>query len=101
MNLKTLLSSVLILLPLTAFAAPQTSSGVIRFTGQIVDNGCEVGRVGTLASSDSRQIELQPGMKLDVDTSRNACSHQALPFSATYQALKTSTDKGIVSITYL
>ncbi|MBA4273236.1 MAG: hypothetical protein C0438_09080 [Pseudomonas sp.] len=101
MNLKTVISSVLVLLPLTVCAAPQPLSGEIRFTGQIVDSGCEVGRVGALVTSESRQIELKPGVKVDVDTYRNACSRGALPFSMTYEPLKTSIDNGIVTINYL
>ena len=101
MNLKTVISSVLVLLPLTVCAAPQPLSGEIRFTGQIVDSGCQVGPVGAFAARESRQIEIKPGVKVDVDTERNACSHQALPISMRYEALKTSTDKGIVIITYL
>ena len=101
MNLKTVISSVLVLLPLTVCAAPQPLSGEIRFTGQIVDSGCDVGQVGALATSESRQIEPAPGVKVDVDTYRNACSRGALPFSMTYEPLKTSTDNGIVTINYL
>jgi type 1 fimbria pilin len=101
MNLKTVISSVLVLLPLTVCAAPQPLSGEIRFTGQIVDSGCEVGRVGALVTSESRQIELKPRVKVDVGTYRNACSHRALPFSMTYKPLKTTTDNGIVTISYL
>ncbi|MFJ2360599.1 MULTISPECIES: type 1 fimbrial protein [Pseudomonas] len=101
MNLKTALASVLVLLPLAVCAAPQSTSGEIRFTGQIVDSGCAVERAGSLASDVSRQVEIKPGLQVDVDTYRNACSHQSLPFSMTYQALKTSSDKGIVTITYL
>jgi hypothetical protein len=40
-------------------------------------------------------------VKVDVDTDRNACSHQSMPISMRYEALKTSTDKGIVTISYL
>ncbi|MFJ4251639.1 hypothetical protein C2E19_24355 [Pseudomonas sp. DTU12.3] len=101
MKLKTALPYVLLLLPLTTFAAPGSQSGEIRFTGQIVDSGCAVGRVGGLSATESRQVEIKPGLKIDVDTYRNACSHQSLPMSMTYQALKTSTDKGIVTISYL
>ncbi|MCL9801745.1 class I SAM-dependent methyltransferase [Pseudomonas sp. rhizo66] len=101
MKLKTALPSVLLLLPLTAFAAPASQSGEIRFSGQIVDSGCQVGPVGAFVARDSRQIEITPGVKVDVDTDRNACSHQALPISMRYEALKTSNDKGIVIISYL
>ncbi|MBC8996477.1 type 1 fimbrial protein [Pseudomonas sp. N40(2020)] len=101
MKLITVIFSVFVLSPLTVSAAPQTTSGEIRFIGQIVDSACEVGRAGTLSSSESRQIELKPGLKLDVDTYRNACSHDALPMTMTFEPLKTSTDKGIVTITYL
>ncbi|WP_242487352.1 hypothetical protein [Pseudomonas sp. TH15] len=54
-----------------------------------------------MSATESRQVEIKPGLKVDVDTYRNACSHQLLPMSMTYEALKTSTDKGIVTITYL
>ncbi|MFJ2483610.1 type 1 fimbrial protein [Pseudomonas sp. NPDC087598] len=101
MKLKTALPYVLLLLPLTSFAAPGSQSGEIRFIGQIVDSGCEVGRVGALSSSELRQVEIKPGLKLDIGTYRNACSHEALPMNMTYESLKTSTDKGIVIITYL
>ncbi|WP_339495602.1 MULTISPECIES: type 1 fimbrial protein [unclassified Pseudomonas] len=101
MKPRTAISSVLVLLALTVSAAPQGTAGEIRFTGQIVDSGCEVGRAGTLAFSESRQVELKPGMRFDVDTYRNACSHETLPFAMTYESLKTSADKGIVTITYL
>jgi type 1 fimbria pilin len=101
MQLKTALPYVLLLLPLTAFAAPASQSGEIRFTGQIVDSGCQVGPVGAFVAREPRQIEIKPGVKVDVDTERNACSHQSLPISMRYEALKTSADKGIVTITYL
>ena len=101
MQLKTALPYVLLLLPLTAFAAPASQSGEIRFTGQIVDSGCQVGPVGAFVARESRQIEIKPGVKVDVDTERNACSHQSMPISMRYEALKTSADKGIVTITYL
>ncbi|WLH34684.1 type 1 fimbrial protein [Pseudomonas sp. FP2196] len=101
MKLKIVISSVFVVLPLTVCAAPQTTSGEIRFSGQIVDSGCEVGRVGALNSSESRQVELTPGLKVDVDTYRNACSREKLPMTMTFEALKTSTDKGIVTIEYL
>ncbi|GGK28070.1 hypothetical protein SAMN04490189_3539 [Pseudomonas koreensis] len=101
MKLKTAVPYVLLLVPFTAFAAPASQSGEIRFTGQIVDSGCAVERAGALSSSVSRQVEIKPGLQVDVDTYRNACSHQVLPFSMTYEALKTSSDKGIVTITYL
>lgn len=101
MKLKTALPSVLLLLPLTAFAAPASQSGEIRFSGQIVDSGCQVGPVGAFVARNSRQIEITPGVKVDVDTDRNACSHQALPISMRYETLKTSNDKGIVIISYL
>nr|WP_315446692.1 type 1 fimbrial protein [uncultured Pseudomonas sp.] len=101
MKLKTALPYVLLLLPLTSFAAPGNQSGEIRFTGHIVDSGCEVGRVGALSSSESRQVELKPGLKLDIDAYRNVCSHETLPMTMTFEPLKTSTDKGIVTITYL
>ncbi|MFJ2461923.1 type 1 fimbrial protein [Pseudomonas neuropathica] len=101
MQLKTALPYVLLLLPLTAFAAPASQSGEIRFTGQIVDSGCQVGPVGAFVARESRQIEIKPGVKVDVDTERNACSHQSLPIFMRYEALKTSAYKGIVTITYL
>ncbi|WP_180700010.1 type 1 fimbrial protein [Pseudomonas crudilactis] len=101
MKLRTALPSVLLLLPLIASAAPASQSGEIRFTGQIVDSGCQVGPVGAFASRESRQIEIKPGLKVDVGTDRNACSLQSLPISMRYEALNTSTDKGIVIISYL
>ncbi|EJN27329.1 hypothetical protein [Pseudomonas sp. GM80] len=101
MKLKTALPYVLLLLPLAAFAAPGSQSGEIRFTGQIVNSGCAVARVGALSAAQSRQVEIKPGLKVEVDTDRNACGHQSLPISMSYEALKTSTDKGIVTITYL
>lgn len=101
MKLKIAISAALVLFPLSVFAAPQASFGEIRFSGRIVDSGCEVGRVGALGSKESRQVEVKPGLTLDVDTYRNACSHGALPLSVSYEALKTSSDKGIVIISYL
>jgi type 1 fimbria pilin len=100
MKLKTVMPYVLLLLPLAAFAAPGSQSGEIRFTGQIVDSGCAVGRVGALSANESRQFELTPGLKIAVDTERNACSHESQPFTMSYEALKTSSDKGIVTISY-
>ncbi len=97
---ETALASVLVLLPVAVCAAPQSSSGEIRFTGQIVNSGCAVERAGALSSSVSRQVVIKPGLQVDVDTYRNACSDQALPVSMTYEALKTSRDQGIVTITY-
>ena len=101
MKLKTVLPYVLLLLPLTALAAPGSQSGEIRFSGQIVDAGCAVGRHPALAGNESRRVELQPGLAFDVDTYRNACSGQSLPISMRYEALKTSSDKGIVTVSYL
>ena len=101
MKLKTAMSCVLLLLPLTTFAAPGSQFGEIRFTGQIVDSGCAVERAGALSSTEARRVEIKPGVNVDVDTYRNACSHQALPLSMSYEPLQTSTDKGIVTSTYL
>jgi hypothetical protein len=101
MKLKTVFPYVLLLLPFTALAAPGSQSGEIRFSGQIVDAGCAVERVGALVGSESRRVELEPGLAFDVDTHRNACSGQSLPISMRYEALKASSDKGIVTVTYL
>jgi type 1 fimbria pilin len=101
MKLITALSSVFLLLPLTSFAASEGQSGVIHITGQVVNSGCAVGQVGGLVSRESRQVELGSGLTVDVDTFHNACSRQSLPFSMTYEALETSTDNGVVTITYL
>ncbi|WP_409316110.1 type 1 fimbrial protein [Pseudomonas sp. KCJK9016] len=100
MKLKAVLSIVLVLLPFSAYAAPQIATGVIRFTGQIVDPGCAVGRVGTLGVKEARPVEVRPGLTLDVDTYRNACSRKALPLSVSYKALKATTDMGIVTVSY-
>ncbi|MBV4485210.1 type 1 fimbrial protein [Pseudomonas sp. SWRI153] len=101
MKFKSAIASLLVVLPLAVSADPQSASGVIRFSGQIVESGCEVGRVGARDAGTLRQVELKPGLTIGVSTFRNACSGEVLPFSITYDALKTSTDKGIVILSYL
>ncbi|MEB0044895.1 MULTISPECIES: type 1 fimbrial protein [unclassified Pseudomonas] len=107
MNLKVVVSSVLLLMPLGVSAAPQVSSGQIDFVGQIVDSGCQVGRAGAQSFTQSQRVQVQPGLSLDVDTYRNACGHGTIPFSTAFEPLKASSngsvsgpESGIITVTY-
>lgn len=105
MKLKILLSSVLLFIPLAVSAAPRSESGRISFVGQIVESGCAVEQAGSVQFTESRRLQLAPGVNMAVDTYRNACARGPLPLSVTFEPLKSSepgvSEKGIVTINYL
>jgi len=83
------------------------SAGLIRFSGQIVESGCEVGTQATgNVGPQSRWLKISSVLSLNVDTAANACREGRVPFSVSYQPLAASvatrqtTGQGVVIITY-
>lgn len=108
MNLKIVMSSVLLLLPVALNAHADGSPGQIKFVGQIVESGCEIGRTGTVDFGEhSQQMKLTPKLGLTVRTAGNACRH-AIPFTVSFESLSapgasavSAADKGVVTVTYM
>ena len=108
MKLTFLFSSVLLFIPLAVTAAPRSESGQISFVGQIVEAGCAVGQAGAVQFTESRRLQVTPGVSVEVNTYRNACARGSMPLTATFERLSsdgigvvTTSEKGIVTITYL
>ncbi|MBV6752640.1 hypothetical protein KV580_20160 [Pseudomonas chlororaphis] len=82
-------------------------AGQIRFFGEIVESGCEVGTLATgHPGPDSRLLKVSSAVSLNVDTAANACREGRVPFSTSYQPLassvaaRQSATQGVVTITY-
>jgi|GEM_PF-1266889 len=82
-------------------------AGQIRFFGEVVESGCEVGTSATAhPGPDSRLLKVSSAVSLNVDTAANACREGRVPFSASYQPLASSVStrqaatRGVVTITY-
>ncbi|MDY7563532.1 hypothetical protein QN400_01045 [Pseudomonas sp. RTC3] len=90
------------------------NGGVIHFNGQVVNTGCAVQtRSDSSYFKASQQIQVSSEITLAVDTYRNACSADVIPFSAVFTVLSSSEaasgtggapDKksraGVVTLTY-
>jgi hypothetical protein len=97
---------------LTSFASGASANGgVISFKGQMVSTACEVRPLSDARSlEDTQQVQVSAHITLAVNTYRNACSDDLIPFSATYTALPASpaegvavdrsSDSGVVTLTY-
>lgn len=109
MNLKIVVSSVLLLMPPAVDVHADGGSGRIGFVGQIVDSSCEVGRAGSVDfAGHSQAVVVSPQLTLTVSTAGNVCRHGSIPFMTRFEPLLASdanvdsrSDKGIVTITYL
>jgi len=107
MNGKIISLGVLLLVA-GGFNVPEANSaGQIRFSGQIVESGCEVAtQAAANVGPGSRLFKVSPVLSLNVDTAANACSNGQVPFSLSYQPLASSgatrrtTAQGVVVITY-
>ncbi|MPQ70095.1 MULTISPECIES: hypothetical protein [unclassified Pseudomonas] len=82
-------------------------AGQIRFFGEIVESGCEVGTSAAgHPGADSRLLKVSSAVSLNVDTAANACRDGRVPFSASYQPLASSVTtrqvatQGVVTLTY-
>lgn len=108
MNLKIVVSSVLLLLSVALNAHADGSSGRINFVGKIVERGCEVGQAGTVSFGEhSQHVTVTPELRLTVSTAGNVCRHDLIPFTVSFEPLTTSgasavspADKGVVTVTY-
>jgi len=107
MNGKIVSLSVLLLMAGSFNVQAANNSGQIRFSGEIVESGCEVGTPATgHVGPDSRLLKVSSAVNLNVDTAANACRGGRVPFSASYQPLassvatRQSATQGVVTITY-
>ncbi|MGA8136883.1 MULTISPECIES: hypothetical protein [Pseudomonas] len=82
-------------------------AGQIRFFGEVVESGCEVGTSAAgHPGTDSRLLKVSSAVSLNVDTAANACRDGRVPFSASYQPLASSVTtrqvatQGVVTLTY-
>lgn len=110
-SLRCMLFSVVVF---TFSAGAAANGGVIHFKGQVVNTVCAV---QTLSDSPyfkaMQQIQVSSEVTLAVDTYRNACSGDVMPFDTVFTALSSSEaasgtglspDKkirvGVVTLTY-
>lgn len=98
----------------TFSAGVSASGGVINFKGQVVNTGCEVRlRSDDQSLEDMQQVQVSSQITLVVNTYRNACSDDVIPFNTTFTALPSSettavtgfstgqkSNVGIVTLTY-
>ena len=103
MNGKRVSLGVLLLIVCSVNVQAANNGGQIRFSGQVVEAACDVGRQipGDVASG-SRPLKVSSVVSLNVDTQANACREGRMPFSTSYQPLATrqTTAQGTVIITY-
>lgn len=102
----------LIVLWVTAITPMQTMAqeGVLVFRGQVVNSTCDMKQSRRQGASGTMfQVQVQPGVFLDVNTQDNACTGEAVPFTTHFQALPHAKDAprtlstspaGVVTITY-
>ncbi|WP_248798955.1 type 1 fimbrial protein [Pseudomonas sp. MWU13-2105] len=103
MNGKIVSLAVLLLLAGSFSAQAANNSGQLRFSGQIVESACDIGRqTNSQVEPGSRLLKVSSGLSLSVDTLANACRDGRVPFSASYQALASSVAprQAVVIITY-
>ncbi len=107
MNGKIVSLGVLLLVVGSFNVTTVHGAGQIRFSGQIVESGCEVGtQAPGNVGPDNRRLEVSSVLNLNIDTAANACRDDRVPFSVSYQPLASSvatrqtTGQGVVIITY-
>jgi type 1 fimbria pilin len=74
------------------------ANGELRIGGSLVNPSCAVltGAIATGLQSTQR-VKVTEDMQINVDTFRNACSEQSLPFTAQYRALPVPVSDAKVS----
>jgi hypothetical protein len=79
---------------------PAVAENTVRFSGSVVHATCNIQPVSQSG------LQLAQGVNVRIETSRNACDGQAVPFVAYYTPVQQSapTDKtlkaGVVTVTY-
>jgi type 1 fimbria pilin len=89
----------LLLLPvLIACTGAVAANAELRIGGSLVNPSCAVltGAITTGLQSPQR-VKVAENMQINVDTFRNACSEQSLPFTAQYRALSVPVSDAKVS----
>ncbi|GFM83568.1 hypothetical protein PSCICN_42600 [Pseudomonas cichorii] len=63
----------------------------LKFHGNVVNTGCEIVQASSVGpGNDVRYVQVS-GITLQMSTARNACSDKAIPFSAQYQVLPSTS----------
>jgi hypothetical protein len=108
MKFTVMISSALLLVPLALSAAPVIESGRISFVGQIAEFTCAIQSTRAVQFSESRNLQVVPGVQLEVSTHKNTCAGGSLPLSTTFEPLADNPAvsvsqpvRGIVTVTYL
>jgi type 1 fimbria pilin len=110
-SLRCMLVSVVVF---TFSAGVSANGGVIHFNGQVVNTGCAVQPLSESPYFKALQpVRVTSEITLAVDTYRNACSGDVIPFNTAFTALSSSgavegtglsLDKesrvGVVTLTY-
>jgi hypothetical protein len=73
MKFTVMISSALLLVPLALSAAPANMSGRISFVGHIAEFTCAVQSTRAVQFSESRNLQVIPGVDLEVSTHENIC----------------------------
>jgi len=110
-SLRCMLVSVVVF---TFSAGVSANGGVIHFNGQVVNTGCAVQPLSESPYFKALQpVRVTSEITLAVDTYRNACSGDVIPFNAVFKALTSSevagdigfslekeSRNGVVTLTY-
>lgn len=100
-----LITLLLIVPTLMASAAALATEGRVGFTGQLTLASCAVlPPTGLVERQQARRVEVSAQQRIVVDTARNACAGQVLPFTTDYQPLSSAqsgqTRGAILTLTY-
>ncbi|MDB6143782.1 MAG: hypothetical protein JWP80_2826 [Pseudomonas sp.] len=83
------------------------NGGVISFKGQMVATACEAQPLANARSTqDTQLVQVSARITLAVNTYRNACSNDLIPFTTSYTALSNeqtpdvTPEAGVVTLTY-
>ncbi|HEX8543610.1 MAG TPA: hypothetical protein VF671_18115 [Pseudomonas sp.] len=87
-----LIAAPLLLSPVMAFA----NNGAIAFRGQVTNPSCAVQfSTDSIVTQDVRYVKVSDQLTLKVNTLRNVCDGEVVPFSARYEAVSVSPVQGI------
>lgn len=84
----------------------RAQEGVLVFHGQLVNSTCAMNQSTRRAAvAPALNVQVQPGVFLEVSTQHNVCGGEALPFTSQYRALPEATVQGakaagVVTVTY-
>ncbi|OCR22774.1 hypothetical protein AFK24_22290 [Pseudomonas syringae] len=91
-----LITAPLLLSPVMAFA----NNGAIAFRGQVTNPGCAVQfSTDSIVTQDVRYVEVSDRITLKVNTLRNVCDGEVVPFSVRYEALSGTPGQAVGSET--